>query len=153
MTEDQRNQYLAIYRDGLLNDVLPFWTAHGIDYEHGGFLTALNQDGSVLDTDKGIWQQGRFTWLLATLYNTVEPRAEWLDLAKHGVDFIRKHGFDEDGRMFFHVAQDGTPLRKRRYVFSEAFAAIALAAYARAAQDDEMADEANRIYQNFFHYS
>ena len=32
--------------------------------------------------------------------------------------------------MFFEVTEDGKPLRKRRYVFSEGFAAIAMAEYA-----------------------
>ena len=47
--------------------------------------------------------------------------------AKNGIDFLRKHCFDEDGRMFFMVTREGRPLRKRRYVFSEAFAIAALA--------------------------
>ncbi len=82
---------------------------------------ALDRDGTVIDTDKGIWQQGRFTWLLSTLYNTVEQRDEWLKLAAHGIDFIQKFGFDTDGRMFFQVTREGRPVRKRRYVFSENF--------------------------------
>ena len=37
--------------------------------------------------------------------------------------------------MFFSVTREGRPLRKRRYLFSEAFAVIALAAYGAAAGD------------------
>jgi N-acylglucosamine 2-epimerase len=37
--------------------------------------------------------------------------------------------------MFFSVTREGRPLRKRRYLFSEAFATIALAAYGKAADD------------------
>ena len=65
-------------------------------------------------------------WLLSTLYTTVERRQEWLDLAGHGIRFLRKYGFDDDGRMFFQVTREGRPLRKRRYLFTEAFAVIAL---------------------------
>lgn len=53
---------------------------------------SLDRDGSILDTDKGMWQQCRFSGLLATLYNTIERREEWLALAKHGIDFIRRRG-------------------------------------------------------------
>jgi N-acylglucosamine 2-epimerase len=144
---------LSAYRDGLLDNTLPFWTRNCVDREHGGFMTALNRDGSLLDTDKGIWQQGRFAWLLATLYNTVEQRSEWLELAKSGIDFIRRYGFDDDGRMFFMVTRDGRPLRKRRYVFSEAFAAIALAAYAKAANDSEAAQQAHDLFHSFIRYA
>ena len=27
------------YRDALLNDVMPFWLAHSLDREHGGYFT------------------------------------------------------------------------------------------------------------------
>jgi N-acylglucosamine 2-epimerase len=37
--------------------------------------------------------------------------------------------------MFFQVTRDGRPLRKRRYVYSEMFTVMALAAYAQAAED------------------
>ena len=30
---------------------------------------ALDRDGSLLDDDKGMWQQCRFTWLLGELFN------------------------------------------------------------------------------------
>ena len=122
MLEPQRQQLIHTYRDGLLHDTLPFWIDHCIDREHGGFLFSLDRDGSILGTDKPLWIHSRFVWLLSTLYVTVEPRPEWLELARHGIDFIQRHGFDEDGRMFFLVTRDGRPLRKRRYLFTEMFA-------------------------------
>jgi len=147
------DKLIAVYRDGLLHDTLPFWFPRCADLEHGGFFTALDRDGAVIDTDKAVWQQGRTAWLLATLYNTVERRAEWLDLARHGVDFILNHAFDKDGRMFFLLTREGKPLRKRRYVYSEAFAAMALAAYAKAAGDDAAAERARRLFQCFLRYT
>ncbi|HOI44183.1 MAG TPA: AGE family epimerase/isomerase [Candidatus Aminicenantes bacterium] len=130
------------YRDGLLNDTLPFWLPRSIDREFGGYLTALDRDGAVLQTDKSVWFQGRFAWLLATLYDTVDKRPEWLEYAKHGIDFINARCFDTDGRMFFLVTREGKPLRKRRYLFSECFATIALAAYGRAAKDEKAVRQA-----------
>ena len=153
MTPERQRELIATYRDGLLNDTLPFWTRHGVDREHGGFFTSLDRDGAVIDDDKAIWPQGRFTWLLATLYATVEPRPEWLELARHGIDFLERHGFDEDGRMFFLVTRDGRPLRKRRYVFSEAFACMAFAAYARAAGSGLHAGRARTLFDRFTAYS
>ena len=147
MTPERQAELRDVYRDGLLLDTLPFWLRNSVDREHGGFLLCQDRDGTVIDTDKGLWQQGRFTWLLATLYDTVEPRGEWLELARHGIDFIRRHGFDEDGRMFFHVTREGRPLRKRRYVFTECFAVAALAAYAKAAADEEARDQALDLFR------
>src|SRR5574341_542527 len=113
----------TIYRDGLLNDTIPFWFPRCVDSECGGFYNAVDRDGSILQTDKSVWIQARAAWMLATLYSTVEPRTVWLDFARHGIDFLEKHCFDSDGRMFFWVTREGKPLRKRRYVYSEAFAA------------------------------
>lgn len=146
------NHFSTIYHDSLFKDILPFWIKHAPDSKYGGFLTCLDRDGTVVDTDKGIWQQGRFTWLLATLYNTVEKRDEWLELAGQGIQFIEKHGFDRDGRMFFQVSREGSPVRKRRYVFSEAFAAMACAAYARAGGKQEYADKAVSLFRTFVRY-
>jgi N-acylglucosamine 2-epimerase len=140
----------GIYRDGLLEDTLPFWLEHCVDREHGGFMMALDRDGTVIDTDKGVWQQGRFTWLLGELYNNVEEREEWLELARHGMDFIERHCIDPvDGRMWFHVTREGRPIRKRRYAFSESFAAIAYGELAKATGEEEYAQKARGMFRRF----
>ena len=136
-----------LYRDGLLNDTLPFWIKYSVDRKYGGFTICLDRDGRVIDTDKGVWSQGRFTWLMSTLYTHVEQNAEWLELAKHGIDFIRKYGFDDDGRMFFSVTQSGKPLRKRRYIFSESFTVAAFAAYAKASGDAQAKEDALSVFR------
>ena len=149
-----RNRILElekIYSDGLLNDTLPFWIKNSVDREFGGFTFMLDRDGSLMDTDKGVWQQGRFTWLLATLYNKLEARQEWLDLARHGIDFMEKHAFDTDGRMFFHLDQKGNPIRKRRYIFSETFAATAYAAYSKASGEKWAAEKAYDLWKLIMH--
>lgn len=149
-----RLQHLSsFYKDQLLNDTLPFWFPRSIDKEYGGYLLMRDRDGSLLDEDKAVWIQGRFAWLLATLYNTVEKKREWLEGAKTGIDFLRKHCFDRDGRMFFHLTREGKPVRKRRYFFSETFAVIAFAAYARASGDEELADEARRLFGKCLAYA
>jgi N-acylglucosamine 2-epimerase len=138
---------LQSYRDGLLTSTLPFWFPRSVDEEQGGFMFSRARDGALLDSDKSIWLQGRAVWLLATLYHEVEPRPEWLAWARHGLEFLRRYGFDDDGRMFFLVARDGRPLRKRRYIFSESFTIMALAAYARAAVDEAALCEAVALYE------
>lgn len=117
------------YKNDLLTDILPFWLKYGIDHENGGYFTCLDRDGSLLDTNKSVWFQGRFAFILAYAYNNLEKQAEWLEACKNGIDFIEKYCFDTDGRMFYEVTKTGTPVRKRRYVFSETFAAIAMAQY------------------------
>lgn len=149
MTPERINELARFYRSSLLNDCAKFWFPRSLDREHGGYLHCLDRDGSVLDTDKSVWAQGRMAWMLATLHNTLERRAEWVEWSMLGVDFLDRHCFDTDGRMFFQVAQDGTPLRKRRYAFSESFAAIAHAAYAKATGNARSAQRAHEVFDLF----
>ncbi len=154
MDDIRRSKLISTYRDGLLEDTLPFWTKHCVDREHGGFMMSLGRDGTVIDTDKGVWQQGRFTWLLGELYNNVKKRPEWLELAKHGAKFLDDHCFDpSDGRMWFHVTRDGKPIRKRRYAFSESFAAIAFGELAKATGESHYAEKAKRTFQRFIDHN
>ncbi len=146
-------QLAAVYRDGLLNDTLGFWLRHGVDREYGGFYSLLDRDGGLMGTDKYIWLQGRFVWTLATLYHQVEPRSEWLDLAEKGLAFLRRYGFAESGKMYFAVDRQGRPLRMRRYLFSEVFMIMALAAYAQAAQDEAIMGEARALFYRMKYFS
>lgn len=143
----------AFYKKQLLEDTLPFWFPKSMDETYGGYLLMRDQDGSLLDDDKAVWIQGRVAWLLATLYNTVEPRKEWLEGAKLGIDFLNQHCFDTDERMFFHVNRQGEPIRKRRYFFSETFAVIANAAYAKASGDQQAAEKARFLFGKCIEYA
>jgi N-acylglucosamine 2-epimerase len=147
------HQYRSFYQHQLLQDTVPFWFPRSVDEEFGGYLLMRDADGSLLDDDKAVWIQGRAAWLLATLYNTVEQKPEWLEGAKKGIDFLRQHCFDGDGQMFFHVSREGKPIRKRRYFFSETFALIAFAAYAKASGDAEIAQEARRLFGRCIEYA
>lgn len=152
MQADQKQQYINTYRDGLFESI-DFWLKHSPDTEHGGFYNYINADGSLCGTDKAVWLQGRVVWMLSRLYNTVEKRPQWLHWARHGLEFLRKHAFDRDGRMFFHLTADGRPLRKRRYIFSETFAIIALAEYAKATGDELIREQAIALFNMLVRYA
>lgn len=140
------------YRDDLVNDIMPFWLKNGLDRVNGGVYTCVNRDGSLIDSTKSVWFQGRFAFVCSFAYNTIEKKPEWLAAAKSTIDFIEAHCFDTDGRMYFEVMADGTPLRKRRYVFSESFAAIAMAEYAKASGDRNYAEKALELFKNIRHF-
>jgi len=144
-------QLLAeFYRASLLDDCIPFWMRNAIDVEHGGYLTALDREGQVIDTDKSVWHQGRFCWMLGELFNNVEPREDWLRAAESGGRFLQQHCFDaEDGRMWFQVTRAGRPLRKRRYSFSESFASIAFGELAQATGNETYAQLAAECFERF----
>lgn len=153
-TPERKSELLQTYQQNLLQDTLPFWIKHSIDQQYGGIITSVDRDGSIVDTDKGVWQQGRFAWLLGELYNNIERRQEWFDLASRVIKFIDAHCFDPiDGRMWFQVTRQGQPIRKRRYAFSESFAAIAYGEYAKASGNTEYADKAKLAFERFVNHN
>lgn len=145
MNKKRISKLKKLFATRLLENTLPFWISNCIDREHGGYFTSLDRQGTVFSPHKGMWMHGRFVWLLSTLYNNLEQRQEWLDLAAHGIDFIRKHGFDTDGRIFFTVTADGRPVQKRRYLFTEIFAVTAFAEYHRASKDPAALETAREL--------
>ena len=144
-----QQELIRIYSRGLLDDTLRFWFPRAVDSQYGGFFTAFDRDGTLIDSDKSVWFQGRMAWMLATLYNTVERRPEWLQWARDGLDFAERRCSDSTGRMYFTVTREGEPLRQRRYAYSESFAAIAHAAVARATGSDESAALARTRFDQF----
>jgi len=147
MKRERLLELREIYRRELFDSVIPFWLNHSLDHQHGGQFNSLDRAGSVFDSDKSMWLQSRALWMFAKLYNEVEQRRQWLAAARHIYDFIMRHGFDRDGRMFFAVTADGAPLRKRRYLFTETFAIIGLAEYARATGDIDALQRAVSTYR------
>ena len=147
----EANQYLKEwadrYRTDLVDNILPFWMKHGLDRVHGGVYTCLDRDGTLMDTTKSVWFQGRFGFTAAFAYNNVERNPEWLAASKLCIDFIEAHCFAPDGHMYFEVTEDGVGLRKRRYVFSESFAAIAMSEYALASGDMSYARKALDLFK------
>lgn len=136
------------YKKDLTENIMPFWMEHGWDRENGGVYTCVNRDGSLMDSTKSVWFQGRFAFICAFAYNNVEKNQMWLDAAKSTLEFIEKHCFDEKGHMYFSVTADGQPLRKRRYVFSETFASIAMSEYALATGDQHWPQRALQIFED-----
>ena len=148
-----RTMIADLYRDSLLQDILPFWFPRCLDLEHGGYFSSLDRDGTVFETDKSVWIQGRMVWMLLRCHQDLEANPAWLEWAESGIRFLDRHGFDQDGRMFFHLTREGKPIRKRRYAYSEAFAAIAYAAHARSTGKSESADRADKLLDHFVRWN
>lgn len=141
-------QWAESYKNDLTQNIMPFWMEHGWDKVNGGVYTCVDRDGSLIDSTKSVWFQGRFAFICSYAYNNVEKNPMWLEAAKSTLDFIEKYCFDENGRMYFSVTAEGKPLRMRRYVFSETFAAIAMSEYALATGDQKYAERALQIFKD-----
>lgn len=139
-------QISSRYKRELLENCLPFWLENSQDKEFGGYYSCLNRDGSVYDTDKFIWLQGREVWMFAMLYNNVEKNQEWLDCAIQGAEFLKKYGHDENWDFYFSLNREGRPLVQPYNIFSNTFACMGFAQLAKATGNEEYARIARKIF-------
>ena len=138
----------ARYEEDLFDSVIPFWLRHSLDREQGGYFTCLDRDGAVYDTRKYIWLNGRQVWTLARLYNSVEPRPEWLDAARLGAEFLRAHAFDEKGRCYFSLTRDGQPSFYQRKPYAGVFVMLGFIEYAKASGDAWYRAKAEQLFED-----
>jgi len=139
-------QMSHLYKDELLNNILPFWLENSQDKECGGYFTCLDREGNVYDTDKFIWLQGREVWLFSMLYNNLEKRQEWLDCAVQGAEFLKKYGHDGNYNWYFSLTREGKPIIQPYNIFSYTFAAMAFAQVSKASGNQEYAMIAKKTF-------
>ena len=139
-------QYAERYRRDLAESVIPFWLEHSLDEEYGGYFSCLDRDGTVYDTKKYMWLQGRAVWMFSRLYNTFERKQEYLDAATLGIDFIRKFGKDPQGRVYFSLTRDGKPYFYQRKPYAAVFYMLGLLEYAKASGEESCLEEAIALF-------
>ena len=122
-----KENYKELYKSNLLEKVIPFWENNSVDKENGGFFTCLNRNGDVYDTDKFTWLQCRQVWTFSMLYLRVDQRENWLEMAKHGAEFLIKNGRNENKDWYFSLTKEGQPITQAFNIFSDCFAAMAFA--------------------------
>lgn len=131
MTIAEIQSFKALYERELFESVVPFWERHSPDREEGGYFSCLDRDGTVFDTDKFLWMQGREVWGFAHLYRTVRQKPEWLTLARLGAEFLRDKGRAPSGDFWFATDRAGRPLVQPYNIYSDCFCAVGLAEYGR----------------------
>ena len=139
---------LAIYRSELLERVVPFWQEHSIDRQNGGFLSCVSDEGRVLSEDKYMWSQLRAIYTFSKLYNRIARKQEWLDVAWHIYDFVRRYGRDERGRWVYAVDKRGQVLQGASSIYADGFAIYGLTELASATGDREVLELAMETYRN-----
>jgi mannose/cellobiose epimerase-like protein (N-acyl-D-glucosamine 2-epimerase family) len=123
-------------RHRLFGRYLPFWERGGFDRKLGGFMCALNDDGSVAAAEKYIWYQGRAIWVYSYLYRHFGKDDRLLNVARKTKQFMTEHMHAGAGRWHEKVRRDGTVLEgPGRNVFGALFAAAGLAEFYRATGD------------------
>jgi N-acylglucosamine 2-epimerase len=139
---------IKLYKSELLQNVIPFWEKFSLDEEFGGYFTCLDRRGKVYDTDKFIWLQGRQVWMFSSLYNRLEKKEEWLEMALNGARFLQKFGHDGNLNWYFSMTREGKPLVQPYNIFSDCFATMAFGQLFRATGNEEFGMLAKRTFDN-----
>lgn len=140
------SRLLALCRENLFGSVIPFWLRHSLDPVHGGYFTCLDRGGSVYDTRKYVWLNGRQLWMFSRLCNEVEARPEWVAAARSGAEFLRAHGFDPQGRCYFSLTREGLPSFYQRKPYGAGFVALGFLEYAKASGDPWYRGRAEELF-------
>jgi len=125
--------------DHLNNDIVPFWLKHAIDPQ-GGLCSCISDQGVIHSHDKYMWSQLRAIWTFSALYNTIEKKPQYLDIAKQIAAFAMKHGRDEQKLWVFAVDRQGKHLIGHTSVYAGGFAILGFCELYRATGDRQYLD-------------
>lgn len=136
-----------VYKKELLERIIPFWVENAIDFEKGGILSCISDEGKILSRDRYMWSQLRAVWTFSALYNNIAKNHEWLDIAWNIYHFSKKYGRDAEGRWNFSVSQEGRVLEGTTSIFTDAFAVYGFVELARASGEKEPLQIALETYE------
>ncbi len=108
-----------------------------IDHELGGFMCAVDRDGTQINSGKRGWYEGRGIWTYSFLYNNVARERKYLDVASKSVNFVLKYKPEGDRIWPENYARDGANDGKPdERLYGDLFIALGLQEYAKAVKDE-----------------
>jgi N-acylglucosamine 2-epimerase len=137
LTKKKFTELGAFYRRMLLERVMPFWETHTRDADFGGYHTGLDMAGNITNPNKYIWAQARQLWMFSALYNRVDKRPHWLDLARHGREFIVKYAYAGNGRWNYKLDRAGNVKKGTISIATDLFALSGLVEHMRASGSEQ----------------
>ncbi|WP_170283958.1 AGE family epimerase/isomerase [Flagellimonas olearia] len=145
MTPQTKKQLLDLYRELLLEDVIPWWTRHAID-RSGAINTCIQDDGTIISKERWLWSQWRAVWVFSKLYNSIEKREEWLQIALGIYSFLVKYNPLDDGHWPTLLDEKGNVLRGYESIYVDGFAIYGLSELYRATGDPYVQELAMRTF-------
>jgi mannobiose 2-epimerase len=146
--KSQMEEALKALVNHLEQEIIPFWLNHGLDRQHGGYLTCFDANGQPSgDENKYLVTQTRMIWGMSAFYRHYAARKELHEAAVQGVDFFIEHFWDKThGGWFWKTARDGSVLDDGKVVYGQSFAIYALAEYTLATGDKRGLEYARQTF-------
>lgn len=158
------------YVDHLFNVLVPFWMERAVDWENGGYFTCFTNTGEALaSTNKYVWSQGRYLWMVSHLafsfsdYSLKYGYTDYINAAENGAKFLKKYALLPNGHAAWTLDQagnpivvdrlgnvdpDGDPKDLERGITADIFLVYGMAEYARAANDMEYFEFALSLFHS-----
>ena len=154
--EPTRENYLELsaQTEAMLHrDVLDVWFPRCVDHQHGGFSSNFRRDWQA-EASQGKFSvfQGRMTWISSqAAVRRPQLRAQFLPIAKHGLEFLESVLWDkQDGGFFWGVDDRGqvSPVYSDgKELYGESFGLYGAAAAYQATHDPKALDLAERAFR------
>ncbi len=136
---------LKEYRYWLFDDFLPFMDKFVIDHDLGGFMCAVDRDGTQVNSNKSAWYEGRGIWTYSYLYNKLGKNPAHLEVARKSVEFTMKIKPEGDKRWPGSFKKDGTPINTDADIYGDLFIANGLQEFAKSRGNEKYWDIAKDI--------
>ena len=147
MDMDKIKELAAYYRKSLIEDIVPFWESRVLDEEKGGYFNCFDREGNLYKDVKPGWFVGRNLYIFSALYNKIERRPKWLEIAESGRRFLMEKAYAGNGRFNYMMDRDGNPIKGTTSIFTDHFAVKGLFEYIEASGSDEDRDLAVSLYK------
>jgi mannobiose 2-epimerase len=147
MLYETTQQFSQAVRDELQNNLIPFWLEKSIDYEYGGFIGRMSNNGRINPkAAKGLILNARILWTFSALYRFSEDN-QYLEMARRAYDYLVTYFWDnQHGGAFWQVDFQGHHLDDKKKIYGQAFYIYALAEYFQAFRDKPAIKLATQVY-------
>ena len=140
--------------DELLQNILPFWIAHMVDDDLGGFYGALTNDLQVVpEAPRAAITCARILWTYSAAYRRF-GNDEYLEMARHAYETLIWRFWDREfGGVYWWLDGQGRSLDTRKVHYAQAFAIYGLSEYYRATQESGALELAQQLFLRLEQYA
>ncbi|GHT81780.1 cellobiose 2-epimerase [Bacteroidia bacterium] len=142
------NNWIAVAKEILLQNILPFWVNKMPDKENGGFYGQIDGNNQLYPTaNKGAVLNARILWTFAAAYRLLKD-PQYLAMAQRAFDYITAHFIDKKyGGIYWELDYKGNPVNTKKQLYAQGFALYGFSEFYRATGNKA----ALELAKQFFH--
>lgn len=149
-TTTTRFDYAVMFRQMLIEKVLPYWQDSSVDRVYGGYLLSDNAARKVEPaTEKQLVSQSRMIWAFshAHLKGLSAGQRNYLESARQGYEFLTRFFLDSQyGGYYWKTDREGRVIQPRKILYGQSFVIYALVEYYRASGDRQALQHARDLF-------